>query len=243
MIFAFVLLFAFSQVLDEGSPAPAPADRERDGLVAAVRQVVEDRGDSHSTTKTYDAQGNIASESERYGGYTMSRRYKPDVNGATSMCYEAWSMINSTPPPIAAHPVSKQGCGEAYSLRREYRLHFARVGTVVSLAASTLEEKATTGQELAWRTKYFYDAQGRLTKAVGFNVLNAFVQTHLYTYKDKSKAPETYERLIDDETVLKEWYEYEFDDKGNWIKRETKKREAVGYLSTGDVVRRAIKYY
>ena len=36
---------------------------------------------------------------------------------------------------------------------------------------------------------------------------------------------------------------YLFDDKGNWIKRETKKREAVGYMALSDVVKRTIKYY
>ena len=241
MRFLLALVAAFQSWPEEWAPAPPPPRRERDGLVGAVFRVAEDHGGRRTETRTYDERGEIVTEVSFLRGHIMTRHYKPEGDRVL-MCYEARSMVDSGPPQLAPRPVLRQGCGEAYVIRFEYGIKYERVNGVIKKVASALEEKALAGPELAWRTKYYYDARGRVTEAIGFSVLQAVVRRDVYTYRDDARAPETYEHQIDGRTRLKEWYEYKFDGRGNWVERRVRRREAPGTLGLPDVIRRAITY-
>ena len=245
LLIAFVL--AFSALAGEDYRTAPPPERIRDGLKGAVRQVAEESG-RYRRTRSYDAAGQLTSEWIFDGAWTIGRKYEVGSGGPHAVCYQTNSMIGSSPPSLAARPVYRPNCGEFYELRYDYRREHTSLpggrAVVTPNSGAVVVERALAGRELAWRTVWVYDARWRLTEAVEVSALDLKVRRNLYAYEGDSHAPATHERQADGKTLVKVWYEYVYDERGNWVSRKTLKQEAAaGYGVESGELKRTITYY
>lgn len=114
------------------------------------------------------------------------------------------------------------------------------------LQGRLLEEIAKNSQgELEYRLTNRYDAQGNLLETVEYGEDNQPFNTYRYTYDDHNNIIErVIEGRNDQKTVYR--YSYVYDEKGNWISRETQKlltKFGKAFFEPIEVAKREIIYF
>ena len=125
------------------------------------------------------------------------------------------------------------------------------------------------GDSLTWREQYFYDAAGRLVRMIETSDGHYSGLTHLYQYENKAdskiitesismEGKKKVQKIItaynNKELIIKiaykgfnnmtdVIYDYEYDDKGNWVKRKACERQSgiSPWIWTGEYRRQKLK--
>jgi len=207
-------------------PGPRKTDRLQDGLVGPVNSVVETYSQSECQAlgpggyagslrvTSYDREGNKASEAFDLYSCDSPRIYYSQAPDGTVVTYEETGRCrNSLPIRV---PV--------YKLVREY-----------DLAGNTLREVSYLNHSMVWRSDYVYDGKSRLVKKTILNAAEPYNFNHQFIvprpstfqpfiigeiYKYGAGAfPQKVTFLRDGKATWSYSYQYEYDSRGNWVKR------------------------
>src|SRR6185503_11190985 len=105
-----------------------------------------------------------------------------------------------------------------------------------SVASTVLLEKVS----------YKYDQGGRRTEASYFKSNGSLIRRVIYEYDDVGSIAVETEMKSNNKVANKQYYAYEYDRRGNWIKRTTsmwQNRGSGSYFVPVEVVYREISYY
>jgi len=237
---AFLLLVTPNLVTQK---LPYLTDRERDGLVGHVRQVVERKAGGEITT-SYDPVGNLVEISRRYGGVIQTREvYRRERYGEVIMRYYSLSVGDASAPRLSPNPETQKDGAAVYRIVYQYNPVYLRAGDPSSFDGMVYAGSAYSGRELAWRFSYRYDLRGRLISEAEIKSLDLLPSGKLYTYPPHDRVPLAVEQLENCQRRTKEWFTYDFDKQGNWIKRTLTKSDPAMPSSVFNVTDRSISYY
>jgi hypothetical protein len=236
---AFLLAITANSVTQK---LPYLTDRERDGLVGPVRQVVERRAGGETTT-SYDPLGNLVEISQRYEVIQTREVYRRERYGEKFMRYYSLSSGGMSAPRLSPNPETEKDGAAVYRISYQYNPVYLRAGDPSSFDGMLYAGSAYSGRELAWRFSYRYDSRGRLISEDEIRSLDLLPSGKLYTYGPHDRAPLAVEQLENCQTRTKEWFTYDFDKQGNWIKRTLTKSDPAMPSAIFNVTERSISYY
>lgn len=252
---------ALKQKIVEATPGPLPqepvakrlrSDAEDEGLKGRVKTVLTEREDlsgtwavsgrKPSSMEYYNEQGNlIKTESYDYRGnpsdITVYGYLDGDrVSHSNSIDYEY------NPPPMMIAAAAAPGQAKPkYDPRYSYKFKFKYD------EKGNLKEKVWYSNDGALWMRYTYNYKGNQKEELIYDENGALNQKSLYTLDDKGNEIEEINYEIKDNSVSDKYsYSYEFDAKGNWIKKTTSEwvtKDGKSQLVPSNVTYRTITYY
>jgi hypothetical protein len=242
---AFLLL---SVLLAQASAQQKKSDRDRDGLVGPVYQVNEKLSQYFSNfyiITTYSLDGDLIKIDAPYGNFHVIKTFKRINENTVLMRYIDVGASNTGQLALAPLPLKDKDGAELYTFHYRDNGVYKRNGDRLILEATHIQESVMTGDRLVWRVFYLLDPQNRLTEKVEVHAHDLKTKQTIYKYDSLSiRAPQYVEHRVDGLTTGTQWFSYEFDDKGNWVKRTRVKEEpAIASSPPNDVTTRTIIYY
>jgi len=246
----FVLLLIFGVLSCQATATKRESDREHDGFVGPVKKVFVTwtpiSGSNYppgskcrQMTNEYDQTGRLTRQSVYPGecGSDEIREdftYSPDGN-RTSKYQEILGENSSPPPPppAAAPAGEKKENGPPKSVSR-----YDDAGRLVE------EGTMLPSGKFRYKITYTYDAKGRLIETTGHDDDDRVSSRRVYTYSGDERVPSGFMYRDGDGKIYEKttYTDYEFNSKGDWIKRkhtteETSNRRQVSMFH------REIEYY
>jgi hypothetical protein len=186
----------------------------------------------------YDEQGRLMQQSH-YPGACGSDEIRHDYTYAadgsrTANSQEILGKDSPAPPPPAAAPPGHKA--EPGKPRMVFKYNAA--GKLIESAS--VQPSGTVN----YKNAYSYDDKGRLTELTGYDREGQVSDRHVYTYSGDSRVPSTatyYGR--DDKVYDKSVYsDYEFNERGDWVKRKQTREQTFNRTSVSMIIRE-IEYY
>jgi hypothetical protein len=231
------------------------SDRERDGLIGPVSMVTEDRlnaprqrGDLGSATRrTYSREGNLIEiNAPSFGSSRTIESFERVSEDARLLHRRFIGVSDMGPVPLVANPPRDKDGSELYTLRYDYDSYYRREdGGKPTLEATSVQENLLAGGLVFRRKLYLFDAQSRLTEEIEVRAHDLIVRQTLYRYESPTaRAPHYMEHRVDGLARYQVWLSYEFDKRGNWIKRTQVREEPfIPSSPPSNVTYRTISYY
>ena len=223
-----IWLLVFCVVGNQTSVTKRLSDREHDGFVGPVKKVsvtwTPISGSSYPAdsicrqlTNEYDQTGRITRHSV-YPGECGSDEIREDHtyshDGAQSTTTRTIRARNNPPPPLAQLNV------ESDKRQHVQVLTYDEAGRLIE------EGSIQANGQYPYKTSYFYDAQGRLLETRSYRS-GSLINRRVYGYSGGDRVPSGFTYYNSDGIVQErtEYSDYEFNSKGDWIKRKESKKE------------------
>lgn len=248
---ALIFCLSFTQ----GQTTKRESDRERDGFVGPVKRVFEVwspiSGSNYpagsrcrSRTKVYDEGGRLVQQSH-YPGPCGNDEIRDDYTYArdgsrTEKSQEIRGKDSPTPPPPrVARPGEEEELGEKEEPgdpRMVFKYNAA--GRLIESASVTPSGK------IIYKNTYSYDDMGRMTELTGYDRQGQVSDRHVYSYSGDSRVPSTSTHHGRDDKVYDRtaYSDYEFNERGDWIKRKHTREQRFNRRSVS-IITREIEYY
>lgn len=237
-----IWLFVFCLVSNQGSLTKLRPDREQDGFVGPVRKVSVTwtpisgspyPADSkcRQLTNEYDQMGRLTRHS-LYSGSCGADEIRVDhtysYNGERRTTTKTIRAPNSPrlPPGQLNEETNKRQAAQALTNDDAGRL---------------IEELFMI--QPSYRTSYFYDAKGRLLETRDY-MSEGLTNRRVYNYSGDDRVASGFRYYNSDGIVkeLTEYSDYEFNSKGDWIRRKENKQENFQPRLVS-ITHREIEYY
>lgn len=230
------------------------SDRERDGLIGPVHLVAESRlktmasvGEAGFVTRrTYNREGNLLEISAPSFGLSRTiETFERLGDGAGRMHRRSVGVSDMGPVSLIYNPPGDKYGAELYTVRYSHDSRYKRAAAGVTLDSTSIHESLIAADKIVRRKLYVFDPQSRLTQEIEVWSHDLVVRQTFYKYESPSvKAPQYMELRVDGVQKYEVWFEYEFDDRGNWIKRTKVKEDPFIPSSPPNLVTyRTITYY
>lgn len=250
------------QKIAKAQPSPLPqepavkkskSDAEDQGIRGKVKTIVSERADlsvvdgktiegkrEPASAEYYNESGNLLrSESYDWQGNPRDITVYGYIDGDRASNYKSIRYEYDPPPPMAPPaPASqpKPTYDPRYSNKYRYKYEGAR-----------MVEKLLFGNDGKLRLRYVYNYKGNQKEELVYKADGELNQRYLSVLdKRGNEVEETSFNVKDDSVRSKYSYSYEFDSKGNWIKRVTSKwvtKDGKSYFEPAWVTYRTITYY
>jgi hypothetical protein len=254
---------ALRKKVEDAQPSPLPqepvakklkSDAEDEGLKGKVKSIVSRRADlvaaegkltegklEPSSSEYYNEQGNLTKrESYDWQGNPRDISVYGYIDGERasnykSIRYEYDPPPMMLPPPPAGQP--KPTYDPRYSSKYKYRYD----------DKGKMAEKLLYGNDGKLRLRYVYNYNGNQKEELVYTAEGKLNQKYVSVIDDKgNETEETTFEAKDDSIRSKYSYSYEFDTKGNWIKRIASKwvtKDGKSFFEPAWVTYRTITYY
>jgi hypothetical protein len=249
---SFCLLLFLCFACSHALPTQPVSDRERDGFVGPVKRVFVEWSPiyrpwgyipvgSHcrEMTKGYDENGRLIQHSIYPGSCGSDERreeysYAPD--GSRTANVQEIRGKNSPPPPpppIGTGSNSKQETGEP---RTTFK--YGPSGKLIE------EVSVRPSGRVIYKYTYNYDTKNRMIEMTGYNADGPISDRRVYGYVGDNGAPSEFAYYGPDGKVYERtiYSDYEFNSRGDWIKRKETTEETLNRKSVS-IVSREIEYY
>ncbi len=225
------------------------SDREHEGFVGPVNQMVatwipisgsnlQPGSKCRDRTSEYDQTGRIT----RLSLYTGScggdeiredYTYSPDGNKTTKRQEIRGENSPPPPPPAAILPNAKKENGPGKEARR-----YDESGRLVE------EGMMMPSGQFTYKHTYTYDAKGRLIENTGYESDGRLSNRRVYTYSAEERVPAGFMYYGPDGKIYERtsYTDYEFNSKGDWIRRKVTTEETFNRHSVS-MESREIAYY
>ena len=215
------------------------------GPVYQVNEKLSQHFPNFYVITTYSPEGNLINIEAPYGNFHVIKTFKRINENTVLMRYIDVGASNAGQLPLAPSPMRDKDGAEPYALHYREEGVYKRNSDRLVLEGTHIQESVMTGDRLVWRVLYFLDPQNRLTEKIEVHAKELKTKQTIYKYDSLSvRAPQYVEYQIDGLTTGKQWFSYEFDDQGNWVKRTRVKEEpAIARSPPNDVTTRSIIYY
>jgi hypothetical protein len=242
------------------TPSPLPqepvikrpkADAEEDGLKGKVKTVFTETEDlsgtwavsrrKPSSMEYYNEQGNrIKRESYDYRGNPSDITVYGYLDGDRASHFESIDYEYNPPPMFAPAPApgaEKPKYDPRYSHKLKYK--YDEHGRLI--------EEFWYGNDGKLWLRYVYKYKGKQKETLVYAADGSLNQKHISTLDDKeNEIEEVYYDIRDDSISEKYSYSYEFDARGNWVKRKTSKwttKDGKAQFEPYSMTYRSITYY
>ncbi len=225
------------------------SDREHDAFVGPVKKVFQVwspvSGSNYptgsrcrSSTKVYDEGGRLLRQSFYPGACGSDEiredyTYAPDGSRTTKSQNIRGKDSPPPPPPMAAPPGYKQEPGEPRTVFK-----YASSGRLVEDASVKPSGK------IVYKNTYSYDDGGRIVEMTGYDREGQVTERRVYSYSGNSRVPSTVTYYGGDGKVYDRtaYSDYEFNARGDWVKRTETREQAFNRRSVSTTFRE-IEYY
>lgn len=242
------------------TPSPLPqepvskrpkSDAEDDGLKGKVKTVFTETEDLSGTWSVggrkpssmdyYNEQGNLTKrESYDYRGNPSDIRVYGYLDGDRASHYKSIDYEYNPPPMMAPAPApgkSKPKYDPRYSYKFKYKYD----------DSGRLIEEAWYGNSGELWLRYVYKYEGKQKEQLVYSKDGSLNQKYSSTLDDKGNEIEEIIYDTKDNSVREKYsYSYEFDARGNWIKRTTSKwttKDGKSQFEPYSMTYRTITYY
>lgn len=246
----FIFFLCLSLLWAQTSAPQKLSDRERAGLIGPVkRMAVEWTPDGQprfniapgtrcrQATTVYDETGRVT-QSSLYPGSCGADEIRTEYTYAKDGSYtkrtqEIRGRNSPPPPPPMAMPSGEREQGEP---REIYQ--YDSVGRPIEVSVVRPSGK------LIYKTTFIYDLKGRETEIRSYDENGKPGDRRVYSYQNDGKVPSGFAYYGSDGKVYikSEYKEYEFNSRGDWIKRKEITEEIYGGKRTS-LIYRTIEYY
>ena len=246
---SFILVLVVCLVGSQATVTKRQSDREHEGFVGPVKKMVATWVPISGSTyppgtkcrdraHEYDQAGRITRLSLYAGScgddeIREDYTYSPDGEKTTKRQEIRGENSPPSPPPAAVLPGAKRENGPPKEARR-----YDDSGRLVE------EGNVMPSGKFLFRHRYTYDAKGRLIDDTGYDGDDRLSHRRVYTYSGDQRAPTGFMYYGPDGKIYERtsYTDYEFNAKGDWIKRKLTTDETFNRHSVS-IVSREIEYY
>jgi hypothetical protein len=245
-----LLLFLFIACSQAPSSKPV-SDREHDGFAGPVKKVFVEWSPVYrpwgnipigsrcrEMTKHYDENGRLMMHSTYPGSCGSDERreeytYAPDGSRTAKAQEIRGKDSPPPPPPMATGSNTKQETGEP---RTTFK--YGPSGLLIE------EASLRPSGKVIYKYTYTYDAKNRMLEMTGYNSDGRVSDRRVYGYAGDNRAPSEFAYYGPDGKAHERttYSEYEFNSRGDWIKRKETSEETFNRKSIS-IVSREIEYY
>ena len=247
-----ILVLVFCVVSSQATGPKRETDRERDGFVSPVKKVFvfwtpiagsdyPQGSKCRQLTNEYDQTGRIT----RYSIYPGScgsdeirndYTYSPDGTKTT----KTQEIRGENSPPSPPPPVGRPGVEREHEPLKP-ALKYDNAGRLIESGMVLPSGK------FAYKTTYTFDAKGRLIETAGYDGDDRVTDRRVYNYSGDERVPSEFTYYRGDGKVSERttYSDYEFNSKGDWIKRTQNKEQMFRGFNRRSVstTYREIEYY
>lgn len=253
MKYTFLALI-FCLASTQASVKFSASDRERDGFVGPVKRVVEERppdsGENRPAgsrcrrmARVYDQRGRLV-QSSTYaycGSLELRTDYVYAQDGSRTSKGQAIQSedLPPLPPPPSPLPTPPSTGANPKGDDGEPRTVFK-----YDASGKMIEEVSLTpGGRVVFKRTYSYDDKGRLTETAGYDD-GRVSSRDVYSYSGGERLPSGFAYYRRDGRVdyRVAYTDYEFNPRGDWVKRKETVEDSYG-LKTVVLVSRELEYY
>ena len=243
------LLLILCIVSSQATITKRESDREHDGFVGPVKKVIEmwtpisgspyaPNSKCRQMTNEYDQAGRLTRHSV-YPGECGSDEIREDytyspAGDRTTKLQEIPGENSPEPPPPAAAPAhAKRENGPPKEVSR-----YDDAGRLVQ------EGMMLPSGKFRYKLTYTYDAKGRLIETTGYDGDDRVSSRRVYSYSGDQRIPSDFMYYGGDGKIYERttYTDYEFNSKGDWIKRKHTTEETFNRRHVS-MFHREIEYY
>jgi hypothetical protein len=229
-------------------PKPDAADEGLKGRVKTIFTESEDLSGTWAVSKRkpssmeyFNEQGNLTKrESYDYTGNPSDITVYGYLDGDRASHFKSIDYEYNPPPMMAPAPAPGQAAPK-YDPRYSYKFKYKYD------EKGNLIEEALYGNDGKLWMRYVYTYKGNQKEEMVYAKDGSLNQKYLYTLDDKGNEMEEIIYEVRDNAIRNKYsYSYEFDAKGNWIKRTTSKevtKDGKSQFEPYSVTYRTITYY
>ncbi|HEU4834787.1 MAG TPA: RHS repeat domain-containing protein [Pyrinomonadaceae bacterium] len=244
----FILLLIFFIVSGQ-TATKRESDREYDGFVGPVKKVFvtwtpisgspyPPESKCRQMTNEYDQSGRLTRHSvypNSCGSDEIREDYTYSADGDKTIKVQEIRGENSppSPPPVAAPANAKIENGPPKEARR-----YDDAGRLVEKGLMLPSGK------FRYKSTYTYDAKGRLVETTGYDGDDRVTSRRVYAYSGDQRVPSSFIYYGGDGKIYEQttYTDYEFNSKGDWIKRKHTTEETFNRRRVS-MFHREIEYY
>lgn len=244
-----LLLLILSIACHQADVSKRESHRDQDGFIGPVKKVFvvwsPISGSNYpigsrcrELTNEYDESGRLMRHSVYLGacGNDEIREdysYSQDGNQTTKTQEIRGENSPPPPPPLVSRSNSDEDKGPA---RRVFK--YDQSGRLIE------EGKVKSSGRLSYKTTFTYDLKGRLIETTGYDSDNKLSNRRVYKFSGDDRVPSEFAYYGPDGRVYERtsFTDYEFNSKGDWVRRKQTKEETFNRHSVS-MTFREIEYY